>query len=340
MATLDEVLRELKGLQSKLFRQVLMSYVFSIVGVLMAEGKFDLSFKALTELVAGTLGTAGILSSYFSGAIHPSEEFDFLLGFSPLLASIKVVFGLGISAALFYASYFLAQLEYKVCAFVLAIGMFFFFRTMTSTVLDISKIQQQRALWQSMSLESRQGWFKRREDVRRRLRESADWIDELNRATEAANKLVRNTKRENRILRIKTFFKLLWIRSFPMRKKLHLVSATEQFEADQLLREFKEQMTRDAVQKVRSGTIRPLFLEGTHLQLFETDGRKYFQLEGPIDQETAHACLLGLARLKNVADKPFADVTAILEPSAQISFEAKKLFREEGVELFVVGPAS
>ena len=76
MQDLNKFLKDVKGLEKSLFALVLSSFVFSLIAVLAQYDKFDLPFKALTELIGGIFGSAGVLSVYMGNLRHPKDEFD------------------------------------------------------------------------------------------------------------------------------------------------------------------------------------------------------------------------------------------------------------------------
>ncbi len=94
------------------------------------------------------------------------------------------------------------------------------------------------------------------------------------------------------------------------------------------------------MQIIRTGQVRPLALEGTGLELYEVDATKYFLLEGSLTEEDARSYLGKLSTLKSNPVGPFKNITVIVEPCAKLSFEARELLSQAGLELIQSEPSN
>lgn len=231
MENLEKTLATLRKLEATLFRQVLVySFIFPLLAILAQYDKFGSSFHALTELLAGTFGVAGIMRAYLSSLKHPIERELDVLDFEAQYSGRTVTFALVASATLFYGFYFFARQANEFCLAFLCVGVFLFFWAMTTAVTTISRAEAQQFVWKDVDEKTRQSWRDRRQEHEGRFQKIDSLIDEGKADSQVINDTVRRLEGERRREFVVSFIKMPVKWTLPFRQRIGWVTRDEQAE--------------------------------------------------------------------------------------------------------------
>lgn len=335
----EEVTEYLKKLELNLFRLVLTSFVFSLLAVLAQYDKFDWAFKALTEMIGGIMGVGGILSAYMSAIRHPMDEAKELLRSKPFLLEFKMTATFAFIAVMFYMFYVFASKANQVCLVFLALGVFTFFRGLARFILTIKQAEKRSLLWSKLSPEQRKGVVEIDREVSKLIDDTHQLGKRIHNSVLEANTLVKAARREERKERMRLFFSNLWIMTYTFRRRLRLVSVSEELEADQAFDRLGKIIDADHVKQIKDGKIPPTILEASGLKVYEIDGSIYFYLN-PLEGETvkekdARAYVSQLQTMTMDHNSNLSSFVAIISPpTMEISYQAQQALTESGIRLF------
>ncbi len=336
---LDQMLTEVKSLELKLFRLVLTSFAFSLLAVLAQYDKFDIAFKALTEITGGVMGAAGVLSAYLSDIRHPADEKEALLWARPKVFGLRFSITFTAVTAMFYLFYYYASRSSQFCLVFLSAGVFLLFRGLGRSILIIKQSEKQNLLWDSFSADEQQEllarereWEQRRDDA---VRNSNKVIREVNLQTKEAEAKHQERIRARRYAKIKLVFKNLWNWTYKPRSRISenwLVSGEEKLRRAVSEVNVVENLRNSDIEQIIQGKIPSLKLEGSGIKLFQGSWNKYFLLEGTVTEAVASHHIKSLEQFKD-AKGHFNDLVAIISSGSEITYQASELLSSAGIYL-------
>ncbi len=354
MEDLQRFLSDIKHLERSLFGLILSSFIFSLLAILAQYDKFDVPFKALTELVGGTMGSAAILSAYLGRLRHPADKTSNALNFQPRGNGIIASLSLFVSIAMFYLFYVFARNESEACLFFLAVGMFTFFRTLASAAITMRRAEEQKLAWRQMSEEERRNWQKKQEAEREANIKKADDANKilmdsklLIEKVECTERELRRELRKDRWRDRIEFFKKLWLRirrniggeSLLTRKEREILELDElrkkqvlqapPWVTEPLLASLDWDLRQKHIHSIRAEQVRSMKLEAIGEDIYNIEDQYfYFFLPAQIGRDMAIRYMEILPALREATQLHNPIVTAVLPLDARITVEAKRILLE------------
>ncbi|HLF94915.1 MAG TPA: hypothetical protein VJB14_15720 [Planctomycetota bacterium] len=347
LGDLKTALAAARDLERSLFKHILSSYLFSLLAVVAQHGRFEIGFQALTEVLAGTIGGAAVLSAYLGRLEHPAEEGDDLLFYRPHLPALRFTLAMAFSAAMFYVYFRFVVARDPLCLLFLCAGVFIFFRAMMGTVLELMKLEKQKALWGSLPPETQvelrlrhqkliEDLEKSGERVRRMIEESGESIREQ---TDKIKQIMKENRRRQR----RDFLRGVWAKTRGFRKRWAKWTVSDAEKAEELvavqrLQERILELHRERAGKVLAGTVAARRLEGSEVDLYPVDAWKYVWLKGNVGKGEAETLLGLLQPLEKTDAGSFKNVVAIVGPGASLSLNAQEILKGKGIKVIDPDP--
>jgi hypothetical protein len=164
---LDEVLKAVQKLETRLLGAVIGSFLFSLPVVAVAE-RSDWSFRAVVELLGGLMGATGFLVAYLRSVRHPMDE-THPLEFYPFLWGTRTAVTFFTAAAMLYLFYAFGKESRPESLLFLAAGNFLAFFGFASVVIWLQRAETQKLIWSSMTTDQRIAWVNERLERKQEL---------------------------------------------------------------------------------------------------------------------------------------------------------------------------
>jgi len=330
-----------QDLETRLLKAILGSFFFSLLPVAVVFEHSDWSFRAIVELLGGLMGAAGFLAAYLGSIRHPREESGLQqLERHFVFWGTKATVEFSGAAAMLYLFYVFGKSSDPASLLFLSAGNFLAFYGFTETALRIREAETRKLIWSSMTAAQREAWLRDQDEREKQLQE---YIEKTKRENEKIKKDIeevnRDTKRikaAERAIKVSGFFSRYFLHpTYRLRKRLGLVMAEERFqerEVEKIVQGFFD-AKQSPIKSIRRNEVRPLVLEGSGLNLFPVDGQKVVLIEGALDSAGAKDLLQKLDVLERDDKGKLKDLMAAIGISAKVTYEARELLRDAGIEV-------
>jgi hypothetical protein len=362
MKDLNMLIEITKRMQKQLVGAILSSWLFSTLAIIIQHREFDIAFSTVVTIVGGIVGTAAILSVYLGRIQHPAYMVEHTLRNRPF-GGFQAFVSMLLTVGCFYFYYFYAKQSKEVCVLFFGAGMFLFFRTLADAASRMLTNEQQKVLWQSMTLEERRHWLLnndpaliRRERVRLERRAKLERVkqeleelkdqfmseEELQRRVD--EEVAKVEEKEARQERRRQFFKRVRDATHPLRKRVGLVPKAETYEREmeelRLKQEtnellgWKESLHKETAVKIVNSELLPIVLEPEGLQIYTVEGIfRYFAVKERLDEAKARWYLEALNELKDPKGH-FEFVAGIILPDVEMTYKAQTILEKTGITLY------
>lgn len=366
MSPFDDFIQTLKRFERQLFGLVISSFFFSSVLTIVEYRHFDAGFMALTSLVAGVMGIAAVLSQYVGSLGNVRRKVDDLLLFEPERSASNVSATLVLAVLSLGGFYYFAVNGDRTCLLFASASTFLFFRALASALLTIEQATEQERVWHNMPADERNAWIDRHverlerefaadqiergvthqfqemlEESRRRSRESGRSLSEFRRR-------VREGKRAQWRLRWRHRFDRVHLFSINARRRLageRLVLTTERLKLagrdkrmNDRLNERRGELARKAYRNIKDGRSVLTRIEGSGIVIHQPEGFGWqcMLIDRSIDEADARTVVHDVSVLRDEKSGQLPAVAMFVEPGAEVSLQARKLFETEGLRLYWV----
>jgi hypothetical protein len=360
LGTFIKFTTHVKGFERRVYGLVASSLVFSAIttAVNAVAFKSDPGFAALTILVSTIGGIGAVLLTFVGWSRHPMDEFRQLLNFQAAKFGCQISLWLLASVVGLYFYYLAARAGSLGSVLIIPIATFCFFRGLTLGALVTSSIDQQQILWQSLSSEGREEIIRTENEVRKRkeeysellrktVREADEGTEEINRKLaeyKRAEILRRRDSRRRKLATLLSRIQLAWQevrysiggnRLLSMRERAD--REVSEITINQRLKDFQANSFQELYLKISRGTIRPLRIEGTDIDVYLSGVWNNIVLRGTTNRLDAQALVDALGRFRDGETGKIKLVRIFLEELASLSTDARALLLNEGI--VVVGAA-
>jgi hypothetical protein len=355
LTRLDELMASMKRLERRLFAHVLGSFAFTLLAVLAQYDRFDVPFKALTELVGGMMGAAGILTCYLGSFRPPEEETDAaILRSRPVLLGVRTGLLLTLAAVAYYWFYRYAAASDDTCLLFLAVANFLFFYGLAAAALAMHEAELRVIIWRSMTPDQRRQWveaeYERRQQLEELFEQARRFGEQVDRVVADARRRMKQREEsrreyeraERRERRRQWREKYLWGPTLGVRRRLGLIRETEtdeyvrrqaavaELESKQRFGSFRRRWFAETVQDIGAGKYHPRLLDGVEAGVYEVGVWKFVMHPTSLEEGPLAALL---ARLRGVWGDRLEHVVVVVGKDAPLPAGASVALARAGVEL-------
>jgi hypothetical protein len=340
MDDLDDVIKSVQELESRLLKAILGSFFFSLLPVATVIDRSDWSFRAIVELLGGLMGAAGFLAAYLGSVRHPLQESDVLQSY-PRYWGVNATVVFFLAAAMLYLFYVYGKASDPATLLFLAAGNFLTFYGFATAALRIRPANRQKLVWSSMTVAQRVAWVKDQNEREQEAREFQRTAEELKQkiaaGTEDINRDLKRLKANERKRKIRAFFRAVFLSpTYGLRRRLGLLTYDEYFaelESRKYVQEYIEEANQMTIQRVRRNEVKPLNLEGSGLDIFPVDSWKVVIVDAALDGATAKNLLEKLGPLAAGDKGKLTGIMVAIGSAAKVTYEAREALHASGVEV-------
>ena len=344
---------EVKSFEKTLYGLVASSFVFAGISSLVKADHFkdEAGLASLTLLVGTIGGVAGVLVTYVGWSRHPLDEFGARMAFRAAGFSWQLGFTFLVSVASLYVFYDLSRGDHDASLLVLPISTFFFFRALVTGFLVAREAEAQRRMWDTMTVEQRKAWLAREqrerelhEEARKLHREGQELIAKVRRNARAIQANARRRKWEAIWSRAVRAIQTMHAASMNLRAALagdalltrseRLRRFQDKLEMERALDNLKKEIAQGIFTEIQDGTLQPLKLEGTSIEIFQSGVWRYVVIREAVDEAKARQFVDSLSRFRNPVSGKFQILQGFVEGEVEVTVQACDYLKAEGIALY------